>query len=286
MAARPYFRYLPFNFKRSPTSRHPPRLAANVPAEGGYPGGSRRPENRPCSPKVRPIGCLGYFPKPVRLRTRGMGSVRGSSSGVSMVKQQIGRCIILLFGLALGGPAGAQALFPYGGYSSALPPHEVMAIVRSSGLEPVGRPQRQGQTYGIRAVNRSGQEVRVIVDARMGRILKVVPLPPDAAAAPLDRPPGTVVPDGYGPNSRLGAVPPPPLPYGPAVTGPGAEPDGPPSSGATRSPKIGAAPAPRPKPKSEQPSVIASGDDKARLAAPPLSPTGDAAAPPPADFEE
>ncbi len=240
------------------------------------------------------------------------------------MKQQIGRCILLVFGLAIGAPAGAQTMFPYPGYYSPLPPQEVMALVRSTGLQPLGRPERQGPVngvqgpiYGVKALNRAGQEVRVIVDARMGRILKIVPIPQDAAAAPYDRPPG-IVPDGSGPN-RLGAVP--PAPYGPAVNGRGIEADAPPSaSGALRSPQVGPAPAPRPKPKSEQakseqpkpdqpkpeqskpeqsksaqpkseqskrePSpALASGDDKMRLGEPPLTPPVEAAAAPPA-FDE
>lgn len=230
------------------------------------------------------------------------------------MKQHIGRCILLVIGLAVAEHAAAQAPFPYPGYySSELPPHEVIAIVRSAGLQTIGRPERQGPNYTVKAHNRSGQEVRVIVDARMGRILKVVPLPQDAAAAPYDRPPGTV-PDGYGPSSRL--------PYGPPpdnVRDPDADaPPGP--AGAARAPQGGAAPVARPKPKSEQAKsepakpeqsktgqvkpeqpkpdqskpaqskpaqspIVASGDDKLRLAEPPLSPAGGSAAAPPA-FEE
>src|SRR6266446_3562709 len=63
-----------------------------------------------------------------------------------------------------------------------LPPYEVAAIVRSTGLEPLGRPVRQGQAYAVRAIDDAGEEVRVIVDARLGRITKLVPLmdPPRA----------------------------------------------------------------------------------------------------------
>jgi hypothetical protein len=58
----------------------------------------------------------------------------------------------------------------------ALPPQQIVAIVRSAGLGPLGRPALQGPVYVVRANNRAGQEVRVIVDAQMGRIVKVVPL--------------------------------------------------------------------------------------------------------------
>jgi hypothetical protein len=236
------------------------------------------------------------------------------------MKQHIGRCILLVIGLGIAEHAAAQAPFSYpGSYSSQLPPHEIIAIVRSTGLQTIGRPERQGPNYAVRALNRSGQEVRVIVDARMGRILKVAPLPQDAAAGPYDRPPGTV-PDGYGPNSRLGGAP--TLPYGPPpdnARDPDADAPLAPA-GAARAPQTGAGAVARPKPKSEQAKsepakpeqsktgqvkpeppkpdqskpaqskpaqspIVASGDDKLRLAEPPLSPAGGSAAAP-AAFEE
>jgi hypothetical protein len=70
-----------------------------------------------------------------------------------------------------------------------LPPYEVAAIVRSTGLEPLGRPVRQGQAYAVRAIDEAGEEVRVIVDARLGRIVKVIPLMEPRYAMPLLRPP-------------------------------------------------------------------------------------------------
>ena len=35
---------------------------------------------------------------------------------------------------------------------------------------------RQGPTYVLRAIDPDGQEVRVTVDARLGRIIQVVPM--------------------------------------------------------------------------------------------------------------
>ena len=85
-----------------------------------------------------------------------------------------------------------------------LPPYEVAAIVRSTGPEPLGRPVRQGQAYAVRAVDEAGEEVRVIVDARLGRVVKVIPLMEPRYAMPLLRPPAfgrpprpvAMVPDG------------------------------------------------------------------------------------------
>jgi hypothetical protein len=82
-------------------------------------------------------------------------------------------------------PAYPGAVFP----GEALPPHEAVTIVSSTGLEPVGRPVRQGPVYALRAVDPAGEEVRVIVDAYLGRIVKVIPLSGPRYAMPLLRAP-------------------------------------------------------------------------------------------------
>jgi hypothetical protein len=82
-------------------------------------------------------------------------------------------------------PAYPGAVFP----GEALPPHEAVTIVSSTGLEPVGRPVRQGPVYALRAVDPAGEEVRVIVDAYLGRIVKVIPLSGPRYAVPLLRAP-------------------------------------------------------------------------------------------------
>jgi hypothetical protein len=120
----------------------------------------------------------------------------------------------LIVSLARFAPAAAQAMQPFYFGFAALPPHQIVAIVRSTGLDPLSRPARQGPVYVLRAADRAGQEVRVIVDARMGRIIKVVPLAPAAITlAPETVPPGQPVPDGNSPNSRI-----PTLPIGAAAT--------------------------------------------------------------------
>ena len=108
-------------------------------------------------------------------------------------------------------PVAAQPVF-YPGSHAVLPPHEILTIVRSVGLEPLGRPLRSGETYGLRAVNPAGQVVQVVIHARLGRVLRVTPaaraaglIPPNPIPYP---PPGAMVPDGYGPNSRIAAYPP------------------------------------------------------------------------------
>src|SRR5262249_57040776 len=140
-------------------------------------------------------------------------------------------------------PAYPGAVYPAEG---PLPPHEAVTIVSSSGLEPVGRPVRQGPVYAVRAVDPAGEEVRVIVDAYMGRIVKVIPLSGPRYAMPLLRAP-------YGRPPRPTAMVPGDefddfTPIGP---GPGGVP-----AGVARAPRDPAAqagqaglPLPRPRPK-------------------------------------
>jgi len=124
------------------------------------------------------------------------------------VKHRILLCASLAaFALLASRPALTQPLPPYHGTAypgeGALPPHEAVTIVSSTGLEPVGRPVRQGPVYAVRAVDPAGEEVRVIVDAYLGRIVKVIPLSGPRYAMPLLRAPYgqpprpmAMVPDG------------------------------------------------------------------------------------------
>jgi hypothetical protein len=69
-----------------------------------------------------------------------------------------------------------------------LPSYEIITIVRSAGLDPLSRPYRSGPNYVMRAVGGDGEELRVLVDARSGRIVSMTPidvasyLPPEAIA--------------------------------------------------------------------------------------------------------
>ena len=179
---------------------------------------------------------------------------------------------LLAVSLAGSAPAFAQAYPPTG----TLRRFEVIALVRSTGLEPLSRPVRQGPAYVLNAVNPAGREVRVVVDARLGHIVRVIPLAPTRNVAglgvpplppPYARPPAGIagVPDGYGPNSRTaglatdidGPEPYGSSPYGSPSNGPTADdgdlPEAPrraATTNATSAPKRSAhAPIPRPRPK-------------------------------------
>jgi hypothetical protein len=108
-------------------------------------------------------------------------------------------------------------------YDGSLPPFEVMRIVRSTGLAPLSRPMRRGAYYEVIAANRAGGQMRVVVDAFAGGIVKVNPImaggpygprlaaPYDPQLQPPPRPVAPHSPAGAPtPHEVLGAL----APYG------------------------------------------------------------------------
>src|SRR5499433_4492256 len=170
-------------------------------------------------------------------------------SGDRVLKQRVLVCTSVVAFTLAASPAGlAQPVPPpypgtvYPGDGMILPPYEVAAIVRSTGLEPLGRPVRQGQAYAVRAVDEAGEEVRVIVDARLGRVVKVIPLMEPRYVMPLLRPP-------FGRPPRPVAMVPDGGIEGPMLNAPGGMPFGP-MGAAPREPAAQAGPPlPRPRPK-------------------------------------
>lgn len=112
------------------------------------------------------------------------------ASGRRVVKQSI---LVLAVAAILGcagiGSAPAQTLA-----ADVVPPYEVFTIVRSMGLNPVNRPSLRGHVYVLRASNRYGEHVRVVVDARAGRVVSVNPIArgPDVYYEPVRRPPADI----------------------------------------------------------------------------------------------
>jgi hypothetical protein len=173
----------------------------------------------------------------------------------------------LVLGLASATTLRAQPVMQpfYPGFAG-LPPYEIVALVRSAGLDPVSRPVRQGPVYVLRALSPAGQEVRVVVDARMGRIVKVAavaPTDPGAFAPPESIPSARPVPDTNAPGSRIATMPPgsdddfePVRPGAPAVV------PRPPARTAAKPP-----PLPRPRPKEAVIAAPKEADDGAPAAA-------------------
>ena len=83
-----------------------------------------------------------------------------------------------------------------------LPPREVYMIVRESGYAPLGIPRQRGLVYTIAVIDNEGEDGRLVIDARDGRILRFLPafsMGDDFAAdIPTSRPP-----------APLASVPPP-----------------------------------------------------------------------------
>jgi len=74
--------------------------------------------------------------------------------------------------LAWAGEASAEpAAAAQSAAVDGLPPHEILAMVRASGFDPVGRPVRNGRTFTLRAFDRYDLELNLVVDARSGRVL-------------------------------------------------------------------------------------------------------------------
>ncbi|MBY0532912.1 MAG: hypothetical protein K2P86_13170 [Xanthobacteraceae bacterium] len=90
--------------------------------------------------------------------------------------------------LAAAAPASAQYWgpgVPPPGYSGRIPPQHVEAMVRSMGFQPVADPRPRGPLWVTHAVDRDGQQVRVLIDSFSGRVIDVLrrPLPPQRVAA-------------------------------------------------------------------------------------------------------
>ena len=56
-----------------------------------------------------------------------------------------------------------------------LPPPEVYTVVRENGFSPLGIPRQRGYFYTIAVIDRGGDDGRLVIDARDGRIVRFVP---------------------------------------------------------------------------------------------------------------
>jgi hypothetical protein len=176
-------------------------------------------------------------------------------------------------------PPAPPPVYNYGGgyYGPPLmPPQEVYAVLRDNGFSPLGVPHQRGMVYFIAVVDRGGNDGRLVIDARDGRILRFVPsygygpgpyvgpfgpdrlpgygpetsLPPPTVIRGGPRPPASI------PNVASRAVP---LPSPkPAVAVTGNSPPAPPQQSAAVETKPATAPAAAQAPASAPPSAQAS----------------------------
>lgn len=125
------------------------------------------------------------------------------------MKQHLTFCAALVaLGLVAAGGAQAQyAVVGPGVYAPGLPPYEIMRIVNAAGLAPLTNPMRRGPSYVLLARDRAGVQVRVVVNAFGGEIVRVRPVV--VAMRPYVRPYGPpVAVSPYEPLPPVAAAPP------------------------------------------------------------------------------
>lgn len=113
--------------------------------------------------------------------------------------------------LAAATPASAQ-YYRYDApsppsYGNRIHPQHIEEMVRSLGYQPVAEPRPRGPLWVTHAVDRSGQQVRVLIDGYTGRVVDVLrrPVPPQnvSLVPPPNFPPSdTRVPNAYPPQAR------------------------------------------------------------------------------------
>ncbi|CAN5195519.1 hypothetical protein BH11PSE4_BH11PSE4_43230 [soil metagenome] len=75
-----------------------------------------------------------------------------------------------------GGPYAAMPPEEGPRYAPAvLPPREIDAIAREMGFQPLGAPQQRGLFYTVSAIDPDGEDGRLVIDARNGRIMRFMP---------------------------------------------------------------------------------------------------------------
>ena len=100
-----------------------------------------------------------------------------------------------------------------------LPVTEVYAVLRDNGFSPLGIPRLRGAVYTIAVIDRRGDDGRLVIDARDGRILRFMPAADAYGMAPAYEEPQV---SPYRPQSALPAPtmvrggpprPPAPIPH-------------------------------------------------------------------------
>ena len=65
--------------------------------------------------------------------------------------------------------------YGYGPGPGLLPSTEVYSVLRDNGFLPLGIPRLRGVVYMIAVIDRGGEDGRLVIDARNGRIIRFVP---------------------------------------------------------------------------------------------------------------
>ncbi len=120
--------------------------------------------------------------------------------------------------------------YGYGYGPTLLPPREVYTVVRENGFSALGPPQQRGFIYTIAVVDRHGDDGRLVIDARTGRILRFTPayrlggIPGEESYGPAGPPVSQIrgVPRPPASIPHLASRTPSPVPV-PRTSSPGAE---------------------------------------------------------------
>jgi hypothetical protein len=109
------------------------------------------------------------------------------------------------YGYGPGAGYGPDGYGPNGYGPRLLPPGQVFSVLRDNGFSPLGNPRQRGFFYMISAIDRNGDDGRLVIDARNGRIVRFMP------AYHFGEGGYDEGADGYGPPARLS-----PMRYGPS----------------------------------------------------------------------
>jgi hypothetical protein len=102
----------------------------------------------------------------------GFALVAAAANAQVLTPHEIGQPRVM----AVSDVGGPYAAMPPAGYGPRLlPPSEVYTVVRESGFSPLGIPQQRGLVYTISVIDRGGDDGRLVIDARSGRIIRFVP---------------------------------------------------------------------------------------------------------------
>jgi hypothetical protein len=108
----------------------------------------------------------------------GVVFVAAAANAQALTPAEIGRLPVMPVS-DVGSPGPYAAMPPEAprpGYGPRLlPPLEVYTIVRESGFSPLGIPQQRGLVYIISVIDRGGDDGRLVIDARSGRIIRFMP---------------------------------------------------------------------------------------------------------------
>jgi hypothetical protein len=137
----------------------------------------------------------------------------------------------------------------YGYGPPLMPPLEVYAILRETGFLPLGIPHQRGLVYTIAVVNRAGNDGRLVIDARTGRILRFEPAGRWGESAEREAPPPAY--------RQQSALPPPTVIQGQGMLRPPAP-----------IPRVASRAVPTPRPAPARPVIPEASQQSAAVAAP------------------